>query len=203
MHFFSLSLLLVGISFVNADDFYSFSVLNPQKEKVSLEKYRGKVSLVVNVASLCGFTEATYRSLTRLHDILSYDGFFTVLAFPCNQFGDQEPEDATTIVENVMEEYGTEFPIFDKIDVFGENASPAFRNLVEQSSKEPEWNFYKYLVGPDGEVINAWGTRDDIEDIFSEIQEAAEHAKKDAKSSGKTASKETIPEQPEELKVEL
>lgn len=75
--------------------------------------------------------------------------------------------------------------------------------IAEQSSKEPEWNFYKYLVGPDGVVINAWGTKDEIEEIFAEIQEAAEKAKKDAEASSKTASKETVPEQPEELKVEL
>merc|ERR1712071_730173 len=72
-----------------ASDFYEFEVNDINGETVSLEKYRGKISLVVNVASLCGYTDTTYRALKRLQDILGYGGKFNVLAFPCNQFGEQ------------------------------------------------------------------------------------------------------------------
>ncbi|KAF2354403.1 Glutathione peroxidase [Trinorchestia longiramus] len=176
--FFFIALLF---TYVSASDFYSYTIKDNQGEDYPLERLRGKVSLVVNVASLCGFTDTSYKALTKLHDILSYEGYFTVLAFPCNQFGDQEPEEAATVAETMSAEYGVEFPIFNKIDVFGENANPAFRNLVDQSSLEPEWNFYKYLVNHEGVVVNAWGTRTEMEEIFSEIQAAVDAAKESGK----------------------
>ncbi|KAA0198956.1 hypothetical protein HAZT_HAZT002310 [Hyalella azteca] len=130
--------------------------------------------------------------------IAGYDGYFTVLAFPCNQFGDQEPDKAADVAEAMSKEYGVEFPILDKINVFGENSSPAFRNLVEQSSVEPEWNFYKYLVSHDGVVLKAWGTRTEMEEIFSEIQEAVDAAKLAAKESGNEPLKKDPYDQKEE-----
>jgi len=174
------------VKFANASDFYKYTIKDHNNEDVSLEKYRGKVTLAVNVASLCGYTDATYRALTTLHDILSYGGHFSVLAFPCNQFGEQEPADAAEVFASVTQEYGVEFPVLGKVEVVGEGASPAWRNLVEQSQKTPEWNFYKYLVGPDGEVLNAWGTKTDIEDVYDEIEKAV----KDAEAAG-AASKDT------------
>ncbi|KAK8401873.1 hypothetical protein O3P69_001162 [Scylla paramamosain] len=133
------------------EDFYSHSVKDHQGQDVALESYRGKVTLVVNVASLCGYTESTYRALKKLHDILSYGGHFSVLAFPCNQFGEQEPLDIEDILEHVTSEYDVEFPVFNKIDVVGPNADPAFRQLIEDSSIVPDWNFYKYLVNGSGQ----------------------------------------------------
>ncbi|XP_076060241.1 uncharacterized protein LOC143036580 [Oratosquilla oratoria] len=159
------------------NDFYSYSVKDKDGQDVSLENYRGKVTLVVNVASLCGYTDVMYSALTKLHDILSYEGFFSVLAFPCNQFAEQEPSDISEILELVQKEYKSEFPIFDKIEVIGDNASPAFRNLIEQSSVAPEWNFYKYLVDEDGKVIDVWGTKTTIEELFEIIQAAVNRAK--------------------------
>jgi len=197
-------LCTILVSQADATDFYKYSVKDHNGEEVSLEKYRGKVTLVVNVASLCGYTEATYRALTTLHDILSYGGHFAVLAFPCNQFGEQEPAEAAEVLASVTQEYGVEFPVFGKVEVVGEGASDAWRNLVEQSQKTPEWNFYKYLVGPEGEVLNAWGTKTDVEDIYDEIERAVKAAEKAApskgersteaaeESSGETAAKEEL-----------
>ncbi|KAG8232611.1 hypothetical protein J437_LFUL010734 [Ladona fulva] len=113
-----------------AEDFYSFVVKDIRGEDVPLEKFRGKVSLVVNVASECGYTDSHYKALKRLHDILSFHGKFNVLAFPCNQFGEQEPLENDQIEEFAVNEYGVEFPLFGKINVIGENSHPAFKYLV-------------------------------------------------------------------------
>ncbi len=90
------------------------------------------MSLVVNVASLCGYTDSTYRALKRLQDILGYNKKFNVLAFPCNQFGEQEPHEDEVIHNFVKTNYDVEFPIFSKIDVIGENAHPAFKTLISK-----------------------------------------------------------------------
>ncbi|XP_046407160.1 glutathione peroxidase 7-like [Ischnura elegans] len=157
-------------------DFYSFSVKNIKGEEVALEIFRGQVSLVINVASECGYTDSHYRALKRLYDILSFNKKFNILAFPCNQFGGQEPSEDDQIEEFALNEYGVEFPLFSKIEVIGENADPAFKNLIEQSKLQPDWNFYKYLVSHDGVVINAWDTKTSVEDIFPDIERAVKVA---------------------------
>ncbi|XP_064114696.1 glutathione peroxidase 7-like isoform X2 [Macrobrachium nipponense] len=151
------------------------------------------VTLVVNVASHCGYTEATYRALKKLHDILSYGDHFSVLAFPCNQFGEQEPLDMPEIINFVTSEYNVEFPIFNKINVIGEDAEPAFRQLTDESSVVPDWNFYKYLVDETGHVIDAWGTATTIESIFDEINFAVEKAKEKSKSTPPATEKKQKP----------
>jgi len=115
-----------------ATDFYSFEVTDIEGNQFSLEKYRGKISLVVNVASMCGYTDTTYRALKRLQDILSYGDKFNVLAFPCNQFGDQEPYDDEAILNFARTNYDVEFPMFSKINIIGEEAHPAFQNLISE-----------------------------------------------------------------------
>ncbi|XP_064114695.1 glutathione peroxidase 7-like isoform X1 [Macrobrachium nipponense] len=184
------------ISFVKnaaGKDFYSYAVKDHEGEDFSLETYRGKVTLVVNVASHCGYTEATYRALKKLHDILSYGDHFSVLAFPCNQFGEQEPLDMPEIINFVTSEYNVEFPIFNKINVIGEDAEPAFRQLTDESSVVPDWNFYKYLVDETGHVIDAWGTATTIESIFDEINFAVEKAKEKSKSTPPATEKKQKP----------
>lgn len=159
------------------EDFYSHTIKDHNGNDVSLEQYRGKVTLVVNVASRCGYTEKTYRELKKLHDILSFGGFFSVLAFPCSQFGDQELSDMSEIIDFVTSEFDVEFPIFNKINVIGEHADPAFKRLIEESSVVPDWNFYKYLVDETGHTVKAWGTRTSIEEVFDDIQAAVDKAK--------------------------
>ncbi|KAK4316032.1 hypothetical protein Pmani_012777 [Petrolisthes manimaculis] len=180
-----ISLLLIPIfllPFSTAGDFYSFTVKDSEGQDVSLEQYRGKVTLVVNVASLCGYSDNTYKEMKKLHDILSYGDYFSVLAFPCNQFGDQEPGEMESILEHVSTLYDVEFPIFNKISVYGEHTDPAFKFLTDSASVIPDWNFYKYLVDESGQVIGAWGTRTAIQDIFDDIQAAVDKAKTVGKS---------------------
>ena len=100
-----------------------------------------QVSLVVNVASLCGFTDTTYRGLKRLQDILGYGKRFQVLAFPCNQFGDQEPYDNDIIQQFATTNYAVEFPMFSKVDVIGEEAHPAFKNLISKKTNVFTFDF--------------------------------------------------------------
>lgn len=196
-------LFTLCIQLVRGEDFYSFAVKDSEGDDVSLEAFRGKVTLVVNVASQCGYTDTTYRALKKLHDILSYGGYFSVLAFPCNQFGEQEPHDIEEIIKFATSEYNVEFPIFNKIKVIGENADPAFRVLTEESSVVPDWNFYKYLIDETGHVIGAWGTGTTIETIFDEVQAAVEKAKKAGKPKGKDEEKTKPEGEEKEEKDEL
>lgn len=101
------------------------------------------MTLVVNVASQCGFTEDHYEQLVKLDNIYSYDGYFRVLAFPCNQFGEQEPGTIEDIIRFVVGTFKVEFPIFAKIDVIGEKADPAFKNLYREFR---EWFFHGFQM---------------------------------------------------------
>ncbi|XP_065583807.1 glutathione peroxidase 7-like [Artemia franciscana] len=123
-----------------------------------------------------GFTDSHYKALNR---ILGFEYRFQVLAFPCNQFGEQEPSTNYDIKNFVYRNYRVESPVFSKIDVIGDKSHPAFRNLVAQSSIHPEWNFYKYLDNPEGRVIKAWSTKVTIDEIFSDVKRAVEEAGKD------------------------
>ena len=117
-----------------------------------LSQYRGKVVLVVNTASKCGFTPQ-FEGLQELWKSQG-GGDFVILGFPSNNFADQEPLDDEGIAEFCQVNYGVTFPMFAKIEVKGENAAPLFRELGE-----PDWNFNKYLLGRDGELIRQWGAR--------------------------------------------
>uniref|UniRef100_A0A8C5S125 Glutathione peroxidase n=1 Tax=Laticauda laticaudata TaxID=8630 RepID=A0A8C5S125_LATLA len=122
------------------------------------------VSLVVNVASECGYTDSHYKALQQLQrEIGSYH--FNVLAFPCNQFGQQEPNSNNEIERFVQQTYSVTFPMFSKIAVKGIGANPAFKFLIESTGKEPTWNFWKYLVDPDGKAVNAWDSTVTVEEI--------------------------------------
>ncbi|XP_038616367.1 glutathione peroxidase 7 [Tachyglossus aculeatus] len=149
-------------------DFYSFKVVNIRGKLVSLDKYRGSVSLVVNVASECGFTDQHYRALQQLQKDLG-PSHFNVLAFPCNQFGQQEPDSNKEIESFVRKTYGVSFPMFSKIAVSGAGANAAFKYLTESSGEEPTWNFWKYLVSPDGKVVNSWDSTVPVEEIRPHI----------------------------------
>ncbi|KAI7794512.1 glutathione peroxidase 7 [Triplophysa rosa] len=149
-------------------DFYTFKLVNSRGRLVSLEKYRGSVSLVVNVASECGFTDEHYGDLQQLQK--DFGPFhFNVLAFPCNQFGQQEPGSDKEIDSYVRRVYGVSFPLFSKIAVTGAGANNAYKYLVDASGKEPTWNFWKYLIDTDGKVVDAWGHDVSVKDIRPRI----------------------------------
>lgn len=151
-------------------DLYTFKVVNSRGKLVSLEKYRGSVSLVVNVASECGFTEEHYKDLQQLQR--DFGPFhFNVLAFPCNQFGQQEPGSDKEIDSFVRRLYGVSFPLFSKIAVVGTGANNVYKYLAESSGKEPNWNFWKYLIDVSGKVVDAWGPKVSVKEIRPKIAE--------------------------------
>lgn len=132
------------------------TVLRLQDEKPqSLCQYSGKVLLVVNTASFCGFT-GQYEGLEALQKRYQSKGL-VVLGFPSNDFA-QESGDNQQIAAFCENTYGVKFPMFAKSSVKGDSASPLYRQLAQQSGKAPRWNFYKYLVGRDGQVIDSYSS---------------------------------------------
>jgi len=134
---------------------YDFNVNSLAGEEVALKRFEGQVLLIVNTASKCGFTPQ-YRGLEDLYRDLSPRGF-SVLGFPCNQFGAQEPGQAGEIQEFCSTHYDVTFPLFEKIDVNGANAHPLYEYLKRQQSgllgASIKWNFTKFLVDRAGKVI--------------------------------------------------
>ncbi len=125
-------------------------------DETSVGQFRGKVLLVVNVASKCGLTPQ-YEGLERLQATYGGRGF-SVLGFPCNQFAGQEPGSAEEIATFCLATYGVTFPLFEKIDVNGDDRHPIFGELTAVADDEGEagdvqWNFEKFLVSPEGEIV--------------------------------------------------
>ncbi len=139
----------------------------------SLAAYQGKVVLVVNVASECGYTPQ-YAGLEKLYEAYKDKGF-VILGFPCNQFGGQEPGGAEQIQSFCTKNYGVSFPLFAKVDVKGAQQSPVYA-FLSTGVGEPKWNFHKYLVGKDGKVIQAYGSA--VEPLGAELKAAVEAALK-------------------------
>jgi glutathione peroxidase len=136
---------------VSADSLYSLETTTLQGEPASLSQYEGQVALVVNVASECGYTPQ-YAGLEALYAELKGKGF-VVLGFPSNDFGGQEPGSAEEIATFCKKNYGVTFPMFSKVVTkAGSEQSPIY-TLLGQSGELPAWNFSKYLVGKDGQVI--------------------------------------------------
>ena len=139
-----------------------------------LSAYDGKVVLVVNTASECGFTPQ-YQGLQELHTKYADDGF-AVLGFPCNQFGGQEPGGAEEIGAFCEQNYGVKFPLFEKVDVNGDRAHPLFQWLRQERSglmgSAIKWNFTKFLVGRDGTVRKRYGSTTAPEKIAADIEKA-------------------------------
>jgi glutathione peroxidase len=136
-------------------------------EPGSLAPYEGKTLLLVNVASKCGLTPQ-YEGLERLQKTYGDRGF-SVLGFPCNQFLGQEPGSAEEIAEFCSANYGVTFPLFEKIDVNGDDRHPIYAELTEVADAEGKagdimWNFEKFLVAPSGEVVGRFRPRTEPED---------------------------------------
>lgn len=142
-----------------------------------MSTYAGKVVLVVNTASKCGFTPQ-YEGLEKIYKSISatYPDQFVILGFPCNQFGGQEPGSDDSIQEFCQLNYGVSFPIMGKTDVNGDAASPLFEWLKEEKPgllglKRVKWNFEKWLIGKDGKVKGRWASVTKPESIEKDIVE--------------------------------
>ena len=151
-----------------------FSATTLSGEDQSLSAYAGQVALVVNTASECGFTPqfAGLEDLFKSHA----DQGLVVLGFPCNQFGGQEPGDETQIGEFCQQNYGVTFPMFAKVDVNGDDAHPLYDWLKSEKGGllggKIKWNFTKFLVGRDGEVIKRYGSTTKPDAIAKDIEKA-------------------------------
>ena len=146
---------------------YDFSVKDIDHQEISLEKFKDKTLLIVNVASRCGFTPQ-YTGLQNLYEKYKDKGF-EILAFPCNQFGSQEKGTNDEIKDFCSNEYNVSFTLFDKIEVIGDNASPLFKKLTQDAGREIQWNFTKYLINKDGDFVRGFGTQKKPEEIEEHI----------------------------------
>ena len=141
-------------------------------EDIPLKRFEGQVLLIVNTASACGFTPQ-YRGLEALHKALCPRGF-SVLGFPCNQFGSQEPGDSRQIEQFCAGNYAITFPMFAKIDVNGSNAHPLYQYLKNQKSgllgPSIKWNFTKFLIDRSGKVVARHAPTANPEGLTKEIE---------------------------------
>ncbi|WP_221567254.1 glutathione peroxidase [Alkalihalobacillus sp. TS-13] len=151
---------------------HDFSARSITGEDKKLADYKGKVLLIVNTASKCGFTPQ-YEGLQRLYDTYKDEGF-EVLGFPSNQFMNQEPGSEEDIQEFCKLNYGVSFPMFSKVDVKGNEAHPLFKHLIKEApgmlSDQVKWNFTKFLVDQEGRVIDRYAPQTKPENIEEDIQ---------------------------------
>lgn len=141
-------------------NFYGFSAKKINGEEVKMEKYKGKVILIVNTASKCGFTPQ-FKELEELYKEYKDKGL-EILGFPCNQFAHQDPGNNETINEFCTLNYGVTFTMFEKIDVNGDNAHPLYKYLKNEAKgllgSKIKWNFTKFLVDSNGKVIKRYAS---------------------------------------------
>jgi len=152
---------------------YDFSAKSLSGEELPLGRFRGKVLLIVNTASKCGFTPQ-YTGLEKLHETYSARGF-EVLGFPCNQFGSQEPGNAEEIASFCSRTYGITFPMFAKVEVNGSHAHPLFQYLKRAKPgtlgfESIKWNFTKFLADRNGAVIERYSPMTKPEELKKRIE---------------------------------
>jgi len=152
---------------------YDFTVDDIKGKPVKLDRYRGRVLLIVNTASECGFTPQ-YKGLEALYQKYEPRGL-QVLGFPCNQFGSQEPGSEDEIANFCEVNYGVTFPLFAKVDVNGEDAAPLYRYLKKAKpgllgSEAIKWNFTKFLVDRNGNVVERYAPKDEPAGIAGDIE---------------------------------
>lgn len=154
---------------------YNFTATDIHGKQISLKKFVGKPLLIVNTASSCGFTPQ-YKGLQALHEKYASQGL-VVLGFPCNQFGGQEAGQEEEIASFCEMNFGVSFPLMSKVDVNGDDAAPLFKWLCEEApgllgSKSIKWNFTKFLVGKDGQVIKRYAPQDTPQSLVKDIEAA-------------------------------
>jgi glutathione peroxidase len=154
-------------------DIYDFNVATITRNEQSMEIYKDKVLLIVNVASKCGFTPQ-YEGLEKLYKSYKDQGF-EILAFPCNQFGGQEPGAEKQILNFCRTNFDVTFPLFAKIEVNGEHTHPLYVYLKDKApgilgTKSIKWNFTKFLIDRQGNVITRYGSSTKPEEIAKDIE---------------------------------
>ncbi|MEZ6047747.1 MAG: glutathione peroxidase [Planctomycetaceae bacterium] len=169
--------MLTAINAVQAADkeespIYEQTMKSIDGKEVDLSKYKGKVLLIVNVASKCGATPQ-YEPLQGLHEKYADKGL-AVIGFPCNQFGAQEPGTESEIVQFCEANYGVTFDMFSKIEVNGENQAPLYTHLTafEGDEGKVKWNFEKFLISKDGKIVKRFRTKTqpDSEEVVTAIE---------------------------------
>ncbi|KAL6911946.1 hypothetical protein ACP4OV_000751 [Aristida adscensionis] len=154
---FALSSMAAAAS--SASSVHDFTVKDASGKDVDLSTYKGKVLLIVNVASQCGLTSSNYTELSQLYEKYKDQGF-EILAFPCNQFGGQEPGTNEEIVQFACTRFKAEYPIFDKVEVNGDNTAPIYKFLKSSKGglfgENIKWNFSKFLVDKEGRVVERY-----------------------------------------------
>lgn len=158
---------------MTADSLYDIEVQDIKGNTRSMADYRGQVLLIVNTASKCGFTPQ-FEGLQALHRELGGEGF-NVLGFPCNQFMNQDPGDNNEIEQFCSLNYGVDFPMFAKIEVNGDNTHPLYRFLKHEAkglmgSEKIKWNFTKFLVNRNGDVVKRYPPTAKPQDIRKDIE---------------------------------
>jgi glutathione peroxidase len=170
------ALALAALPLVAEDSVHDFKVKNIKGDDVDLSSYKGKVLLIVNVASKCGATPQ-YDPLQALYQKYADKGL-VVLGFPANNFGGQEPGSNEEIAEFCTSNYSVEFPMFSKVSVKGDDKAPLFTYLTAAENPDKQgdigWNFEKFLVGKDGKLIRRFATRVKPDDatVVAAIEEA-------------------------------
>lgn len=159
----------------SAGSLYDIPLKNIDAKETSLKPYRGKVMLIVNVASHCGFTPQ-YKALEAVYEKYKSKGL-VVLGFPCNQFGAQEPGTAEEIKQFCSSKYNVSFPLFEKIEVNGANRHPLYASLAGEGAPFPgniKWNFTKFLVSRDGKILQRFESKvtPDSPEVTSAIESA-------------------------------
>ena len=149
-------------------DIYTFSVKTRSGDEKPLADFKGKVLLIVNTATGCGFTPQ-YEGLERLFEDYHEKGL-EILDFPCNQFGHQAPGSDTEIHEFCTGKYKTQFDQFKKIDVNGDNADPLYKWLTSEKGGSIKWNFTKFLIDKDGNIVKRYGSITKPEKIRKDIE---------------------------------
>jgi glutathione peroxidase len=174
MKTFLLTLLMTSLALAAETNIQSIAIKDIDGKDTTLKAYAGKVLLIVNVASECGYTPQ-YTGLQALHEKLSAKGF-TVLGFPCNDFGGQEPGTAAAIKTFCTDNYKVTFPMFAKVTIKGAAKHPLYAALQSAVGGEVGWNFEKFLISKDGKVLQRFGS--DVEPDSPELLAAVEAALK-------------------------
>lgn len=169
------ALLLMQTIAAHAESLYDIKLKDIDGKDTTLAPYKGKVVLIVNVASKCGYTKQ-YAGLESVYEKYKAKGF-VVLGFPCNQFGGQEPGSNEDIKQFCSSKFNVTFPLFDKIEVNGKDRHPLYVALAGESSPFPgdiKWNFNKFLIGKDGKILHRYDSKvtPESEELTKDIDQA-------------------------------